>query len=291
MQTRNAVDAATSTASELGLTVEDAIVLNDSNRIVVRLLPCNIVARVAPITFQGVGVYSLWSDYQARAEIEVEVVRQLGAAGSPVAVLDPRTEPRVYVRDGFAINMWTYFEPVGSEVAPDDYAHALQRLHADMRQIDLNTPHFVDRVADTEHWVATRDVTPELTDPDRRFLAERLSDLSRSIVGRGAPEQLLHGEPHQGNVLNTTHGPLFIDFENCVRGPVEFDLAWAPGAVGERYPNVDRELLSDCRGLMLAIVAAHFWRPDSLHPNSTNGRTEFLSGVRDGPPWPAIDAL
>jgi len=290
-QVRRAVDAAMSTASALDLAVDDAIVLNDSNRLVVRLLPCDVVARVAPIAYQAVGVYSLWTDYHARAEIEVEVVRQLGSSDSPVAVLDPRVEPCVYIRDDFVIDMWTYFEPVQSEVAPDDYIQALERLHAGMRQIDVTAPHFMDRVADTQHWVASRDVTPELSDADRKLLADTLSDLSRSIVDRGAAEQVLHGEPHQWNVLNTKHGPLFIDFENCVRGPIEFDLAWVPEEVGEHYPNADQELLSESRGLMLAIVAAHFWRPDSEHPNALHGRAEFLDSVRAGPPWPAIDAL
>ncbi len=288
---RTAVRAAMSTASALHLTADDAIVLNDSNRLVLRLLPCDVIARVAPVAFQTVGEYSLWADYQARAEIEVEVVHRLAETGSPVAGLDPRVEPRVYVRNGFVIDMWTYFDPVQSDVAPADYAHALQRLHAAMRQIDVTTPHFMDRVADTQHWVASRDVTPELTDADRELLADTLGNLRRSIIDRGAAEQLLHGEPHEWNVLNTRHGPLFIDFENCVRGPTEYDLAWVPEQVSEHYPNADQELLGECRGLMLAIVAAHFWRPDSEHPNARQGRAEFLNGVRDGPPWPAIDAL
>ena len=288
---RNAVRAAMSTASALDLTVDDAIVLNNSNRLVIRLLPCDIVARVAPITYPAVGDYSLWADYRARAETEVEVVRQLGTTDSPVAVLDPRVEPRVYVRDGFVIGMWAYFEPVQSEVQPADYTHALERLHAAMRQIDVTTPHFMDRVADTQCWVATREVTPQLTDADRGLLADTLANLSRSIVDRGTAEQVLHGEPHQWNVLNTRRGPLFVDFENCVRGPVEFDLAWVPEEVSEHYPNADRDLLSECRGLTLAIVAAHFWRQDSEHPNAMQGRTEFLNGVRAGPPWPALDAL
>lgn len=282
--------AAVSTASALDLVVDDAVVLNDSNRLVLRLMPCDVVARVAPIAYQGVEVYSQWADYQARAETEVELVHQLAETDSPVAVLDPRVEPRVYVRDNFVVGMWTHFEPVQSEVPPADYAHALERLHAGMRQIDVTTPHFMDRVVDAQRWVASRDVTPELTDADRGLLADTLGNLRRSIVDRGAAEQLLHGEPHQWNVLNTRHGPLFIDFENCARGPVEFDLAWVPEEVSEHYPNTDRELLGECRGLMLAIVAAHFWRPDDQHPNS-RGRADFLNGVRGGPPWLAIDAL
>jgi hypothetical protein len=280
-----------STASALDLVVDDAVVLNDSNRLVLRLLPCDVVARVAPVAYPATGADSLWTDYQARAETELELARQLAETDGPVAVLDPRVEPRVYVRDDFVIDLWTYFEPVQSEIPPADYTHALERLHAAMRQIDVTTSHFTDRVADTQHWVASRDVTPELTDADRGLLADTLANLKRSVADRDATEQLLHGEPHQWNVLNTMHGPLFIDFENCARGPVEFDLAWVPEEVAENYPSADRELVGACRGLMLAIVAAHFWRPDSQHPNSKQGRAEFLNGVRDGPPWPAIDAL
>ena len=172
---RRAVVAAMSTASALDLEVDDAVVLNDSNRLVVRLLPCDVVARVAPIAYQDIGVYSQWSDYQARAETEVELVHRLAETDSPVALLDPRVEPRVYVRDGFVIAMWTYFEPMQSEPSPADYAHALERLHAAMRQIDATTTHFMDRVVDTERWVASRDVTPELTDADRELLAETLA--------------------------------------------------------------------------------------------------------------------
>jgi len=47
---RCAVDAAISSVSSLGLTVDDAVVLSDSNRLVVRLTPCD-VARVTPLTY------------------------------------------------------------------------------------------------------------------------------------------------------------------------------------------------------------------------------------------------
>ena len=269
-----------STASRLGLLVDDAIVLNDSNRLVLRLMPCDVVARVAPMA------------YQTSAQLEVEVVGRLAETDSPVAALEPRVEPRVYVRDGFVIDMWTYYEPVLSrDLQPADYAHALLRLHADMRKIDLTTPHFMDRVADTQQDVASRHVTPELPDADRELLANTLRSLRRSIVDRGAAEQVLHGEPHPWNVLSTKNGPLFIDFENAVRGPVEYDLAWVPEEVSERYPGADQELVGECRGLMLAIVAACRWRRDDQHPSGRRSGTEFLSALRDGPPWPAVDAV
>lgn len=79
-----AVDAAKSTAIALGLRVDDATVLQNSNRLALRLLPCDVVARVAPLT------------HQAGAEFEVEVGRRLGRTTSPVAGLDTRVEPRTY---------------------------------------------------------------------------------------------------------------------------------------------------------------------------------------------------
>jgi len=281
-EARRAVAAAMSTASALGLKSTNAIVLNDSNRLVLRLMPCDVVARVAAMA------YHTWAGYLS-PETAVELAQRLAEIDSPVAALEPRVEPRVYVRDGFVIDLWTYYEHVPArEVAPADYAQALEGLHAGMRQIDVTTPHFTDRVADTQQWLASD--TPELADEDRELLANTLRSLRIAIGDRGAAEQLLHGEPHPWNVLGTRNGPLFIDFENSCRGPVEYDLAWVPEEVSEQYPDADQELVAECRGLMLAIVTACHWRRDDQHPGNT-GRAEWLSAVRQGPPWPTVDAV
>ncbi len=279
-----------SIAAALDLKSTNAIVLNDSNRLVLRLMPCDVVARVAPMTYQGALLGELFGGCVGL--LEVELAQRLANTESPVSALEPRVEPRLYERDGFAVTLWTYYEPVPSrELPPAAYAYALERLHAGMRQIDVTTPHFTDRVADTQQWVASRDVTPELPDADRALLANTLRSLRRSIVDRRAAEQLLHGEPHPWNVLSTKNGLLFIDFENTVRGPVEYDLAWVPEEVSERYPGADQELVGECRGLMLAIVAAHRWRRDDQHPSGRRSGIEFLSALREGPPWRAVDAV
>ncbi|HZD97429.1 MAG TPA: aminoglycoside phosphotransferase family protein, partial [Micromonosporaceae bacterium] len=205
-----------STASSLDLTVDDAIVLHDSNKLTVRLLPCDVLARVAPVAHQV-------------AQFEIELARRLAESGSPVAALEPRVEPRVYESDGFVVTLWTYYEPATHrEVPPADYANALGRLHAGMRLLDIPTPHFTDRVEQAQQLVASREDTPALADADRELLGNTLRNLRRRIGERGAAEQLLHGEPHPGNLLTTKNGLLFIDLETCCRGPVEFDLVHAP---------------------------------------------------------------
>src|SRR5258706_2232290 len=276
---QRALAAAMSTASALDLTVDDAVVLHDSNRLAVRLLPCNVLARVAPTAHQV-------------AQFEVELAQRLAETGSPVAALEPRAEPRAYERDGFVVTLWTYYASVTPrEVAPADYANALKRLHAGMLKLDVTTPHFPDPVAEAQQLVASRDRTPALADVDRELLGSTLSSLRRTIAGRGAAEQLLHGEPHPGNVLGTKDGPLFIDLETCCHGPVEFDLAHVPEAVVEHYPGVDQELLGECRLLVLAMVAAWRWDADDQFPNGQRVGRELISTLRKGPPWPTLDVL
>ena len=176
-------------------------------------------------------------------------------------------------------------------MTPADYANALKRLHAGMRKLDTATPHFTDRVAEAQQLVANRDQTPALADVDRQLLSGMLGRLRRTITDRGASEQVLHGEPHPGNVLGTKNGPLFIDLETCCRGPVEFDLAHLPEEVVEHYPGVDQDLLGECRGLVLAMVAA--WRCDAgdQFPNGRRVGRELVRTIRKGPPWPMLEVV
>jgi thiamine kinase-like enzyme len=209
-----------------------------------------------------------------------------------VAALEPRVDPRVYERDGFAVTLWTYYDPVTPrEVSPAEYAEALERLHAGMRALDVRTPHFMDRVEEAQRLVASSNLTPELADADRELLMTTLRSRRQAIVDRGATEQLLHGEPHPGNMLTTELGPLFIDFETCCRGPVEFDLAHVPEDVGKRYADADEELISECRVLVLAMVAAWRWDPADEFPDGKRAGRSLLSALRLGPPWPALDVV
>jgi len=266
-----AVTAAISTASALGLEVDDAAVLHDSNRLAVRLLPCDVLARVVD------------EGHQSDTVFEVQVARLLAETDSPVAALDPRVEPRVYVHDGFAVTLWTFHEPVVSRVVtPTVYARTLERLHAGMRRTHVTAPHFTDRVAQAQWLIDNRSHTPELAEADRELLRHTLQGISRAIVDRGAPEQLLHGEPHPGNLLNTNTGPLFIDLETCCRGPVEFDIAHAPEDVGDHYGHVNHDLLRQCRVLVLAMIATWRWDRDDRLPNGRQLGREWLSQIRAG---------
>ncbi|WP_442904729.1 phosphotransferase [Glycomyces sp. MUSA5-2] len=260
-----AVAAAQAVAVSVGLDAAEAVVLHESNKYAVRLRPCDALARVAPIDEQV-------------AQFELDVAGKLAAAGAPVAVPEPRVPARVVERDGFTVAFWTYYEPAAPEVPPAEYAAALERLHAGMRGLDVPAPHFTDRVAEALAIVADREVSPGLPEEDRAVLIEAL-DLGRHIAARGN-EQLLHGEPHPGNLLAAREGPRFIDFETCCRGPVEFDLAHTPDAVAEHYRGADRDLLRECRILMLAMIIAWRWDPADRFPDGMRFAAEKLAELR-----------
>ncbi|GAB3413037.1 aminoglycoside phosphotransferase/kinase family protein [Flindersiella endophytica] len=280
---RRAVDAARAAASALGLRADDAVVVNNSDRIAMRLLPCDVLARVAP---------AAWDEGMA---YEVEVARRLTETGSPVGELEPRVSPSVYVRDGFAITLWTYYETVvsdgsagvasdhlgmSSDLTPADYADALVHIHAGLRRVEVAAPHISVRIADWTASAEDRESTPDLGEGDRELISSTLRRVGAAIHRWGAVEQLVHGEPHPGNVLSTVKGPLFIDVGTCQRGPVEYDLSYAPDEVAELYPGADLELVHQFRILMWAGVAAMRWNRDDQFPDREYWRVETLRQLR-----------
>jgi Phosphotransferase enzyme family len=270
--------AASSLAEAAGLQVDEAVVIQNSNKLALRLLPCDTFARAALVG-------------EEVAALEVGVAKSLAAVTAPIAALDPRMKPQVYERDGFAVTFWTYYRPVTDLASPTEYADALHRLHAAMRSIEIEAPHFTERVAEAERLLTRRYETPALADDDRALLLDTLDSAGQAIRRRVNVDQLLHGEPHPGNLLSTPEGPLFIDFETCCRGPIEFDVAHVPDEVSVQYPGVDQPLLQECRRLVLAMVAAWRWDVRDEFPNGRWHAVQILQLLREGPPWPTLDGL
>ena len=184
-----AMAAATALAGELHLQVDDEVVIHNSNKLTLRLLPCGVLARIA---LAGHDV----------AALEVELALRLAGTASPVAALEPRVEPRVYERDGFAVTLWTYYEVVAPDLdLPGAYADVLQRLHAGMRSVEIATPHFLDRAAEAERLVTRRDQTPALAAADRHFLLRTLQSARERIHNRGAE----HPEHSRDRVFQFDH--------------------------------------------------------------------------------------
>ena len=118
-----AMAAVSSLAGALDLQVNEAAVIQNSNKLALHLSPCDAFARIALVG-------------QEVAALEIQVARGLNAAvAGPVGLLDPGVEPRVYEVDDFAVTFWTYYPQAAPDRhSPAGYADALQRLHAGMRE-------------------------------------------------------------------------------------------------------------------------------------------------------------
>jgi hypothetical protein len=77
-----AIRSATSVAASLDLPADDAVILHNSNKLALRLTPCDVFARVAHVG-------------QEVAKFEIELAQLLAEAGGPVCPLEPRADPRV----------------------------------------------------------------------------------------------------------------------------------------------------------------------------------------------------
>ena len=273
-----ATAAASSLAEAVDLEVTEAVIIQNSNTLALRLLPCDMFARTALVG-------------QEVAALEVRVATSLSAVAAPIASLDPRVKPRVYERDGFAVTFWSYYRPETDGVSPAEYAAALHDLHSAMRSIEIEAPHFTERIAEAERLLTHRHETPALANADRRLLLDTLHTSGQAIRSHTSVDQLLHGEPHPGNLLGTPAGLLFIDLETCCRGPIEFDVAHVPNEVGVHYPGVNQVLLQECRRLVLAMIATWRWEARDEFPNGRRHAVQILGLLRDGPPWPALDTL
>ena len=262
------VTTALALLTDLGLPADEAAVLHASNTLTLRVLPADVVARIAP------------RDRAGDLAVELERAEALQAVGAPVGPPDPRLAPTVHVCDEHAITLWQHLPARDRpELPPAEFAAALAALHAGMRALDQPVAPLSDRVGHALDLLRDPERTPTLVPADRALLQETLARLAARAAISG-PQQILHGEPHPGNLLDTPDGPRFIDLETFCRGPVEFDLAHAPAEVAAHYVGHDRALLEECRTLSLALATTWRWDREDTFPDGRAIGVAWLAEVR-----------
>jgi thiamine kinase-like enzyme len=120
------------------------------------------------------------------------------------------------------------------------------------------------------------------------LLRERLRSSSAAL--EHFPHQPLHGDAHMGNLMNTTIGLLWTDWEDTFSGPVEWDLAsviWNARVLEEDHESADAVLAAyrDAGGsldeeamkhaMIARAVVMTAWYP-ILYPDLSEERRERL---------------
>ena len=239
--TAEAVAASVACARSLGLPGDDPEVIAEGYSVRVRLHPAPVVTRVVTVGRVLRGHPMPW------LEREVAVAQFLAAAGAPVVA--PWRDPGPYVLDDLEVSLWQWAEHEPGEVPPTVFGSMLHELHTTLASYDGSLSPLVGPLTDITSALAVSH------DAVLHGAARRLLPLALSW-----PRRPIHGDAHTGNVLLTSHGPRWTDFEDVCVGPVEWDLASrtiTEDTVAAYQGEVDRARLEECRDLRrLQILAA-----------------------------------
>lgn len=229
--------AAKETALAHGAEVDRCEVLQDGNTLVL-LLSETLVARVVT-DISGPRQGSAWF------ERENAVAQHLANQGAPVIPMHPEMPPGPHERFGYTLNFWKFVTAIEAEPDPTDVGMTLHRCHELLRSFPQPLPELAI-LTETLHLLDTlidRELLPPAT---VALLRERLTTSLEAL--RHFPQQALHGDAHLGNLMNTTCGALWTDWEDTFHGPIEWDVAsviWNARILNEDHETAD------------AIVAAY----------------------------------
>jgi hypothetical protein len=218
---QRALAAAHTVAAAYGLATDQAEVIYSGSNVLIRLSPAPVVARVMT------GTVVLHDDPKRWLEREVSVLSFL--ASSRVAVApSPLIAPGPHHCDGLwmTFSEWLAIEPHGKRhTDAAEFGRALKVLHRELLLFDGELGTLIDVRDDIER--LRRHLRPSLTlSPEMiAALRARLLALDDVVFRSSLPVQALHGDVSPSNLLRTSEGPVWNDFEDTFRGPLHWDVA------------------------------------------------------------------
>jgi Ser/Thr protein kinase RdoA (MazF antagonist) len=132
--------------------------------------------------------------------------------------------------------------------------HALSKLHGLLERLSpalkLSLPSYMQELNFVRSLLVDQAALPSLASADREMLSstfDRLQDRLDQLVPVST-WRVIHGSPHQYNMLVVSDEPAFIDFETTCVGPREWDLAHLNADVDQQFArSMQAEVLSLCR--------------------------------------------
>lgn len=266
------IRAATETALAHGITPDRCDILQNGSTLVLRLTE-TLVARVVQDRDgprQGI-------EWFAR---ENAIADHLTRHGAPVIPLHADLPSGPHEHLGYPLNFWQFVTRIDAEPDPAEIGRTLRQCHEIMRSFSDPLP----KLAILTESLAILDERELFPSSTQQMLREHLT-ASIEVLSR-YPHQPLHGDAHMGNLMNTTHGLLWTDWEDTFAGPVEWDVAsiiWnaqildedlaTVNAILAAYGPVDETALQQCLIARAAVMTA--WYP-ILYPNPNAERQAKL---------------
>lgn len=277
------IRAATETAMAHGIKPDRCDILQNSSTLVVRLTE-TLVARVV----QDRDGPRQGTEWFAR---ENAIAQHLTQKGAPVIPLHPDLPPGPHEHLGYPLNFWEFVTRIDAEPDPREIGLTLKKCHEVMKGFPEPLPRLAI-ISESLEILNERPLFPgETQDMLRQHLQTSLEVLA------DYPQQPLHGDAHAGNLMNTTRGLLWTDWEDTFAGPVEWDVAsiiWnaqlldhdhaTVNAIRDAYGPVDEKALQQCLVARAAVITVWYPilypNPDADRQEKLRRRIEWLEGVK-----------
>lgn len=270
--TELAIRAARETALAHGITPDRCDILQNGSTLVLRLTD-TLVARVV----QDRDGPRQGTEWFAR---ENAIALHLTQNGAPVIPLHSGLPPGPHEHLGYPINFWEFVTRIDAEPDPREIGLTLRKCHEVMKTFPQPLP----RLAIISESLAILNDRSLFDASTQEMLRQHLQTSLEVLAAY--PQQPLHGDAHAGNLMNTTRGLLWTDWEDTFAGPVEWDVAsiiWnalildedhaTVSAIREAYGPVDEIALQQCLVARAAVITA--WYP-ILYPNPNADRQDKL---------------
>lgn len=271
--------AAVEVAERHGIRTDRREIIQDANTLVVRLSE-DLVARVL----------TRHDDHRqggAWFEREIVIARHLSKRGAPVIPLHPGIDPGPHQHRGHTMNFWTFVKAINVKPDPMEVGRTLRECHQHLATHEFRLQKLAI-LHESLAMVERHERHGVMTNENRKLLHRHLEQSIRSLENTGM--QALHGDAHFGNLMVTTGGLLWTDWEDAFSGPVEWDLAsilWNARHLDEDHAladrievgyqeaggTIDRSLLETCFTARAAVMSA--WYP-VLYPNGDQDRLRKL---------------
>ena len=270
------IRAATETAIAHGIIPDRRDILQNSSTLVLRLTE-TLVARVV----QDVNGPRQGTEWFAR---ENAIAQHLTEHGAPVIPLHPELPPGPHEHLGYPINFWEFVTRNDAEPDPREIGRTLRQCHDIMHHFAEPLPHLAI-LSESLAILQDRELFPQAT---QQMLRDHLTHSTEVLSNY--PQQPLHGDAHMGNLMNTTRGLLWTDWEDTFAGPIEWDVAsiiWNAQILDEDHATVQAICNAYCeaggtidasalhQSLIARAAVMTAWYP-ILYPNPNEERQTRL---------------
>lgn len=215
------VQAAVSTVCEVAqqqkMKFDTAIILADRSNLLVHLYPTPVVARVATTT----GTVRKGDAWLKR---EIAIASHLAAAGAPVIPPSTVVYPGPYRHNGLVSSFWEFVQELDEPVNPTTAGKALRDCHEALINFDAELP-VLDALSESEQIFSQLRSQGVFSSDDAEMLQQVNERLKTQFQQLDLPMQPVHGDSNPSNVLNTTRGVLWADWEDTFIAPIVWDIA------------------------------------------------------------------